>query len=135
MRLADFIGAPNSPVRLFVTSDAAEVRLEVKDSGEAVNRLRLEMVFDPLRRGTDREPRRGAGGSLGLYIARAIVKGHWERHQRAVGRDRDRVCDAPTAPQLAFRARSAPISALGGGRQMMQIGGLIGQRVEHRDQP
>lgn len=71
-------GAPGAPVRVAVTGDAAEVRLEVKNSGEALDTATLERIFDPLRGGPHRERRHDADGSLGLglYIVREIAKAH-----------------------------------------------------------
>jgi signal transduction histidine kinase len=71
-------GASGAPVRMVVTGDAAEVRLEVKNSGEALDTATLERTFDPLQRGPHHEGRHDADGSLGLglYIVREIVKAH-----------------------------------------------------------
>jgi signal transduction histidine kinase len=71
-------GAPGAPVRVVVTGDTAEVRIEVKNSGEAIDTLTLTRIFDPLQRGPHREDRLKADGSLGLglYIAREIAKAH-----------------------------------------------------------
>jgi signal transduction histidine kinase len=71
-------GAPDAPVRVVVTGDTAEVRLEVKNSGAAIDTLTLERIFDPLQRGPHHEPRHDADGSLGLglYIVREIAKAH-----------------------------------------------------------
>ena len=71
-------GAPDAPVRVVVTGDPAEVRIEVKNSGEVVDQLTLERIFDPLTRGPDHERRHDADGSLGLglYIVREIAKSH-----------------------------------------------------------
>jgi signal transduction histidine kinase len=71
-------GAPGAPVRVVVTGEAAEVRLEVKNSGEVIDTATLERIFDPLRRGPHHEHRHDADGSLGLglYIVREIVKAH-----------------------------------------------------------
>jgi signal transduction histidine kinase len=71
-------GAPDAPVRVLVTGDTAEVRLEVKNSGEAIDALTLERIFDPLQRGPHHERRHDGDGSLGLglYIVREIAKAH-----------------------------------------------------------
>ena len=71
-------GASDTPIRVVVTGDAADVRFEVKNKGEAVERLILEGLFDPLRRGPKHEDQHDADGSLGLglYIAREIAKAH-----------------------------------------------------------
>jgi signal transduction histidine kinase len=71
-------GAPSAPVRVVVTGDTEEVRLEVKNMGEAIDTLSLERIFDPLQRGPLHERRHEADGSLGLglYIVREIAKAH-----------------------------------------------------------
>jgi hypothetical protein len=85
-----------------------------------------------LRRGR----RRVSGGWDGQRLQQLLAnlaKAHRGWDQRAVERDRNRVCGTPTAPQLTFMVRSAPMSAFGEQRQMMHIGGLIGRRAERRD--
>lgn len=70
-------GAPDKPVRVVVTGQDAEVRLEVKNSGPAIDQLTLERIFDPLKRGPDQENKKNADGlGLGLYIASEIAKAH-----------------------------------------------------------
>ncbi len=72
-------GAQDTPVRVLITSDEAEVRFEVRNSGPAIDSMTLEHIFDPLRRGPERENRQGGGNSslgLGLYIASEIAKAH-----------------------------------------------------------
>ncbi|MBF6986603.1 MULTISPECIES: sensor histidine kinase [Cupriavidus] len=69
-------GAPNSPVRIVVTGDEAEVHLEVVNSGPAIDQLTLERIFDPLSRGPDQEYKHADGLGLGLYIASEIAKAH-----------------------------------------------------------
>ncbi len=71
-------GAPDAPVRVLVIGDTAEVRLEVKNSGEAIDALTLGRIFDPLQRGPHHERRHDRDGSLGLglYIVREIAKAH-----------------------------------------------------------
>jgi len=70
-------GAQDAPVQIAVAGDSAEVRFEVRNSGPAIDRLILEGIFDPLKRGPGRanksdDPSLG----LGLYIASEIVKAH-----------------------------------------------------------
>lgn len=69
-------GAPDKPVRVAVTGHDAEVRLEVRNSGPAIDRLTLDRIFDPLRRGPDQENKNAGGLGLGLYIASEIAKAH-----------------------------------------------------------
>jgi len=69
-------GAPDKSVCVIVTGDDAEIRLEVRNSGPAIDRLTLERIFDPLWRGPDQTNRHSAGLGLGLYIASEIAKAH-----------------------------------------------------------
>lgn len=70
-------GARDAPVRVSVTGDEAEVRLEVKNSGPAIERSALARIFDPLQRGrNDQDKNAGSSLGLGLYIAREIAKAH-----------------------------------------------------------
>jgi signal transduction histidine kinase len=70
-------GAPDAPVRVSVTSDEAQVRVEVKNSGRAIERSALGRIFDPLQRGlNDQDKNPGSSLGLGLYIAREIAKAH-----------------------------------------------------------
>ena len=67
-------GAPDTPVRVAVVGEKNDVRIEVSNSGRAINRETLDELFEPLKRGTTKERDRGLG--LGLYIVREIAKGH-----------------------------------------------------------
>ncbi|WP_107309911.1 sensor histidine kinase [Burkholderia metallica] len=71
-------GAPDAPVRVMATSDDTEVRIEVGNSGPAIDRLTLNRIFDPLQRGAGQSERTDnkAGLGLGLYIASEIAKAH-----------------------------------------------------------
>jgi signal transduction histidine kinase len=70
-------GAPDAPVRVSVICDEAEVRLEVKNSGAAIERSTLARIFDPLQRGPNHQARNADSSlGLGLYIAREIAKAH-----------------------------------------------------------
>lgn len=70
-------GAPDAPVRVSVTADEAQVCLEVKNSGPAIERSTLGRIFDPLQRGPNQTERTADSSlGLGLYIAREIAKAH-----------------------------------------------------------
>ena len=71
-------GAQDAPVRVVLTGDHADVRFEVRNSGPAMSASTLEQLFEPLKRGAQREDRYSRDGSLGLglYIAREIAKAH-----------------------------------------------------------
>lgn len=67
-------GAQDLPVRVAVTGEPAEVRIEVGNSGPALDTHILRQLFEPLKRGATSERHPGMG--LGLYIVREIATGH-----------------------------------------------------------
>jgi signal transduction histidine kinase len=71
-------GALDAPVYVGLNGDAADVVLEVRNSGPVIEQCDLDQIFDPLKRGSDNENKCDADGSLGLglYIAQEIAKGH-----------------------------------------------------------
>jgi signal transduction histidine kinase len=71
-------GTPDTPVRVTLSGDEAEVRLEVGNSGPVIELSSLEWIFEPLKRGVHTENRNESDGSLGLglYIVREIAKAH-----------------------------------------------------------
>lgn len=71
-------GAADAPIRIVVIGETADVRIEVRNSGSAIDEEALARMFDPLMRGAEDQGRDNAGGSLGLglFIAREIVKAH-----------------------------------------------------------
>jgi signal transduction histidine kinase len=70
-------GSPDAPVRVTLTGEQAEVLLEVKNSGTAIERSTLDRIFDPLQRGPNHLDRNTDSSlGLGLYIAREIAKAH-----------------------------------------------------------
>jgi len=71
-------GAGDAPVRVSIKSSETEVRLEVTNSGPAIEPSVLDRIFDPLERGPAHEGKSSTDGSLGLglYIAREIAKAH-----------------------------------------------------------
>lgn len=69
-------GTPEKPVRIVVTGHDADVRLEVANSGHAIDPLMLERIFDPLSRGPEQKDDKAGGLGLGLYIASEIAKAH-----------------------------------------------------------
>jgi len=68
-------GTPRAPVRVLVTGEESDVRLEVINIGPAIDPAILGQIFEPLTRGDQRASADGSLG-LGLYIAREIVKAH-----------------------------------------------------------
>jgi len=70
-------GSPDAPVRVTLTGEQAEVLLEVKNSGTAIERSTLDRIFDPLQRGPNYQDRNDDSSlGLGLYIAREIARAH-----------------------------------------------------------
>lgn len=68
-------GAKDTPIRVVATGGDADVCLEVRNSGTAIDRLTMERMFDPLKRGEQRD-KSPDGLGLGLYIANEIAKAH-----------------------------------------------------------
>lgn len=71
-------GAQDTPVRVTVTGDAVNVRIDVSNHGAAIGSATLARIFDPLMRGPDRlgEDERIGSLGLGLYIASEIARAH-----------------------------------------------------------
>ena len=71
-------GAENSPVRVTLTGDLTHVRINVSNSGPAIDSAILAQIFEPLSRGPDHQGTHERAGSLGLglYIASEIAKAH-----------------------------------------------------------
>lgn len=71
-------GSSDTPVRVTVRGEDADVWIEVTNSGAVIDRCNLVPIFDPLKRGVSvgekRDPREGLG--LGLFIVREIVVAH-----------------------------------------------------------
>jgi hypothetical protein len=64
---------------LTITSDPANVLIQIQNGGDPIPPSELTRIFDPLVRGTiTAEPRKNRPGSIGmgLYIAREITKSH-----------------------------------------------------------
>jgi signal transduction histidine kinase len=71
-------GLPDAPVQVAVTGDERELRVEVRNSGPAIDPKTMAHLFEPLKRGAQdhARPYGDAGLGLGLYIAREITKSH-----------------------------------------------------------
>jgi signal transduction histidine kinase len=71
-------GTAGTPVQVTLRGDEADVTLEVRNSGPAIDRETLSSIFDPLTRGLGQVERDRTSGNigLGLYIAQEIAKGH-----------------------------------------------------------
>lgn len=71
-------GAANTPVCVTLCGEQAEVRLEVKNLGPAIEPSAVSQIFDPLERGSAQRDGKDARGSLGLglFIVREIANAH-----------------------------------------------------------
>jgi signal transduction histidine kinase len=71
-------GFPDTPVRVVLHGEEAEVRLEVANLGPTIEPSALRRIFDPLQRGSAEPDGRdaGAGLGLGLFIVREIARAH-----------------------------------------------------------
>jgi signal transduction histidine kinase len=70
-------GAPDTPVRVALRGEEADILLEVTNSGPPLTPSALSEIFDPLKRGVarvDRDDRDSLG--LGLFIVREIARAH-----------------------------------------------------------
>ena len=71
-------GAADTPIHVVLTGDEADITIEVKNSGPAIEKEILNQIFDPLKRGLGQGNRddSGAGLGLGLYIVREVARAH-----------------------------------------------------------
>lgn len=71
-------GAPDTPIHVVLSGKKADIRLEVTNSGPAIDASTLSQIFDPLKRGSaqsdNHDAREGLG--LGLFIVREITEAH-----------------------------------------------------------
>jgi len=84
-------GATDSPVRVAVTGSDEDVRLEVTNTGPAIDRLTLERKFDPLSRGPDQESKNADGPRTRAVYRERNCQGPSRIDRRALRPDRDRV--------------------------------------------
>jgi signal transduction histidine kinase len=71
-------GSFSSPVRIVLGGFPAEVRFAVHNNGPKIQESLLAQIFEPLKRGSDKQFVSGSEASfgLGLYIAREIAMAH-----------------------------------------------------------
>ena len=71
-------GSSDTPVRVALRGEEADVRLDVTNNGPPVDPSALSHIFEPLRRGSAPDDSHDAGGGLGLglFIVREIAGAH-----------------------------------------------------------
>ena len=69
-------GKPDAPVRVVLTGEETDVRIEVSNSGPAIEGSALDQIFDPLKRGPLQRHDTDDGLGLGLYIVREVARAH-----------------------------------------------------------
>ena len=69
-------GEPDAPVRVVLTGEEADVRIEVVNRGPTIERSALDQIFDPLKRGPAQRHDTDDGLGLGLYIVREVARAH-----------------------------------------------------------
>jgi signal transduction histidine kinase len=69
-------GAPDAPVRVVLTGEEADVRIEVVNSGPSLEQWALDQIFDPLKRGSVQHHDTYDSLGLGLYIVREVARAH-----------------------------------------------------------
>ena len=91
-------GEADASVRVVLTGEEADVRIEVVNRGLAIEQSALNQIFDPLKRGSVQHHDTYDSLGLGLYIVRSCP-GTWGRDRRAFRRGKNSVRCAPAAPQ------------------------------------
>jgi signal transduction histidine kinase len=70
-------GAADTPVRVALRGEEAEVCLDVANSGPPIEASTLSGLFDPLKRGVVGEDADDRGSlGLGLFIVREVARSH-----------------------------------------------------------
>lgn len=71
-------GSSDTPIRVALRGEEADVRLDVTNSGPPADPSALGQIFEPLRRGPAPDDSHDAGGGLGLglFIVREIAGAH-----------------------------------------------------------
>jgi signal transduction histidine kinase len=67
-------GKPDALVRVVLIGEEADVRIEVVNSGPAIEESALDQIFDPLKRGSPQRHDTDDGLGLGLYIVREVAR-------------------------------------------------------------
>ena len=66
----------SGPVKIEVEGGATEVVLSVHNQGPRIRPDALPTLFEPFRRGKERDSGQGGGVGLGLFIVREVVRAH-----------------------------------------------------------
>ena len=61
---------------MVLSGEEADIRIEVVNSGPAIQRSALDEIFNPLKRGTVQRHDTDGGLGLGLYIVREVARAH-----------------------------------------------------------
>lgn len=69
-------GTPSGTISVSVQGDGHHVRIDVHNEGPAIDRTRLEEIFEPLHGAASGRPRAPGSLGLGLYIVRRIAVAH-----------------------------------------------------------
>ena len=69
-------GKSDAPVRVVLTREEADVRIEVVNRGPAIEGSALDQIFDPLTRGPPQRHDTDDGVGLGLYIVHEVARAH-----------------------------------------------------------
>jgi signal transduction histidine kinase len=69
-------GEADAPVRVVLTGEETDVRIEVVNSGLAIEQSALDQIFDPLKRGSVQHHDTYDSLGLGLYIVREVARAH-----------------------------------------------------------
>ena len=69
-------GTPSGTISVRAQGDGQRVRIEVHNEGPAIDRARLEDIFEPLHRAASEPPRAPGSLGLGLYIVRRTAVAH-----------------------------------------------------------
>lgn len=70
-------GEPEAPIRVALRGDATAMRLQVMNRGTPLDSCAMNEIFDPLKRGVDRNDSSNRGSlGLGLFIVREIARAH-----------------------------------------------------------
>ena len=83
-------GDKKAPVRVVIAEEGEGLRIEVRNTGPAIDQVSLKRLFEPLERGNHQDNKYDpdAGLGLGLYIAREITRANGgEIEARAQGRE------------------------------------------------